>query len=92
MPAPCRGDLESAAQGLGKVSRDAQALVRQDRALTPAARRLTAGPVPSIDACLEGLHDIWCALAGLGRTVNLEYLHPLEVPVDPDCPRRSICG
>eukprot|EP00887_Chlorella_sp_A99_P005713 scaffold1.g5713.t1 len=51
--------MEAPAAALGRLARDAERAVGQDARLTPAARRAAAGPVPSVDQCLEGLHEIW---------------------------------
>ena len=42
-----------------RQAQQAQRLVRQDRSLTPAVCAVVAGPVPSINQCLEGLQTIW---------------------------------
>lgn len=62
--------MQQSVAALSKLSCDAQRQVQQDRRLTPAARAAVAGPVPSIDQCLEGLQEIWWVLprAGGGRS------------------------
>ncbi len=55
----CRSKLEAVCQAMERYANNAQRLVQQDKSLTTAARAATAGPIPSIDQCLQGLQDIW---------------------------------
>ena len=51
--------MDSAVQALERIFQNASRFVQQDKRLTPAARRLSAGPVPSVDHCLQGLEELW---------------------------------
>jgi hypothetical protein len=51
-------EMEAASRAMEKLSRDARQQVRQAKGLTPGARRHRAGPVPSVDDCLDGLQEI----------------------------------
>ena len=55
----CRSEMSEQVSALGKVAQDAERMVRQDKRLTPSARAAGAGPVPSVDQCVQGLRDIW---------------------------------
>lgn len=50
---------QTAVDGMERQAQQAQRFVRQDRSLTPAVCAVVAGPVPSINQCLEGLETIW---------------------------------
>ena len=43
---------------LDKIHKNAERSVLQDKKLTPIVRRLSTGPVPSIDQCLDDLNMI----------------------------------
>lgn len=49
---------QAAVDGMERQAQQAQRFVRQDRSLTPAVCAVVAGPVPSINQCLEGLGTI----------------------------------
>lgn len=51
--------MQGAVEGLERQAQQAQRYVRQDHQLTPAVCAVAAGPVPSVDQCVEGLRDIW---------------------------------
>ena len=55
----CRLQLEAACKAMEKLAGNAQRLVQQEKGLSRAARAAAAGPVPSLDQCLQGLQDIW---------------------------------
>ena len=60
-PPPPPPPLQAAVDGMERQAQQAQRFVRQDRSLTPAVCAVAAGPVPSVNQCLQGLQDIWCA-------------------------------
>lgn len=51
-------ELQAVADSIERHAAAARRFVKQDRALTPAVCAVSAGPVPSIDQCLQGLADI----------------------------------
>ena len=51
--------MGAVAAALGKISRDALHLASGDKRLTPTARAVRAGPVPSVDECVQWLQRIW---------------------------------
>lgn len=50
--------LQAVADDMARQAQQAQRFVQQDRGLTPAVCAVAAGPVPSVNQCLEGLADI----------------------------------
>ncbi len=52
-----RMHLQAAVEGMERQSQQAQRYVQQER-LPPAARAAAAPPIPSVDACLQGLQEI----------------------------------
>ncbi|PSC75596.1 nucleolar MIF4G domain-containing 1 [Micractinium conductrix] len=55
----CLSGMQAAVDGMARQSQQAQRMVTQDRALTPAVCAAAAPPVPPVDACLQGLREIW---------------------------------
>ncbi|KAL4432190.1 hypothetical protein ABPG77_005952 [Micractinium sp. CCAP 211/92] len=53
----CLEDMQVAVEGMERQSKQAQRYVQQER-LPPAARAAAAPPIPSVDACLQGLQEI----------------------------------
>jgi hypothetical protein len=51
--------MATAVHALEKAFRNAERTLQQDKRLTPAARAVAAGPVPSVNQCLQGLEDVW---------------------------------
>lgn len=53
------GDMEASVGRMRKIYRNAMNMVQQqDKRLTLASRRMSRGPVPSIDECIDGLDTI----------------------------------
>ncbi|KAI7843555.1 hypothetical protein COHA_002797 [Chlorella ohadii] len=73
------GDMQTAVDGMERQAQQAQRFVRQDRSLTPAVCAVVAGPVPSINQCLEGLETIWRMHAD---ELRLKYAVAQEVRYD----------
>lgn len=59
LTAHLRPPWQAAVDGMARQSQQAQRMVTQDRALTPAVCAAAAPPVPPVDACLQGLREIW---------------------------------
>ncbi|PRW32645.1 hypothetical protein C2E21_8234 [Chlorella sorokiniana] len=75
----CLGDMQVAVNGMERQAQQAQRFVRQDRSLMPAVCAVVAGPVPSINQCLEGLDAIWRMHAD---ELRLKYALAQEVRYD----------
>lgn len=51
--------MAMAVTGLDKTFKNAERTMQQNKRLSSAARDVAAGPVPSVNQCLEGLKHIW---------------------------------
>lgn len=56
--------VQVAVEGMERQSQQANRYVQQER-LPPAVRAAAAPPIPSVDACLQGLQDIRWVVWGL---------------------------
>ncbi|KAL4421446.1 hypothetical protein ABPG75_010737 [Micractinium tetrahymenae] len=54
----CLADMQVVVDGMERQAQQAQRYVQQER-LPPAVRSAAAPPIPSVDAGLQGLQDIW---------------------------------
>ena len=51
--------MSATVTGMEKTFKNAECTLQQNKRLTAAVRSVVAGPVLSIDQCLEGLKQIW---------------------------------
>jgi hypothetical protein len=59
-PPNCRMELETVVAALEKAWKAGRQVVVQDRRLTPTACAAGGpGPLPTINDCMAGLHEIW---------------------------------
>ena len=54
----CSVDMRLRVDLLDKIRSNALRVMQQDKRLTPTARRVTKGSIPSVDQCLDGLQSI----------------------------------
>lgn len=73
----CAREMEGPVAALAKLARDAGSLAASARSGRGGGAALHAapGPAPSVEACLSGLQDIWCALVWMGRLPLLRRWH-----------------
>lgn len=52
--------MAEATSALQKISNNAKSTIQQDKRLTPGARKVSLGPIPSVDHILNELNEIGC--------------------------------